>query len=57
MTVPNAAHVHVFVARGDATLDTNHPLSTGAAARLTDAGTLPLDAGPAGAEIVIWATA
>jgi hypothetical protein len=48
--------VHVFVARGDATLDTNHPLSTGAAARLTDAGTRPLEAGPAGAEIVIWAT-
>jgi redox-sensitive bicupin YhaK (pirin superfamily) len=57
VTVPDAAHVHVFVARGDATLDTNHPLSTGAAARLTDAGTLPLDAGPAGAELVIWTTA
>lgn len=57
LTVPDAAHVHVFVARGDATLDGNHPLATGAAARLTDAGTRPLEAGLGGAEIVIWATA
>jgi quercetin 2,3-dioxygenase len=56
LLVPDAARVHVFVARGDATLDTNQPLTTGAAARLSDAGPLRLDAGPAGAEIVIWAT-
>ena len=54
--MPDAPHVHVFVARGDATLDGTEQLSTGDAARLTDAGSLRLDAGPSGAEIVIWAT-
>ena len=57
LTVPDAPHVHVFVARGDATLDDTEPLATGDAARLTDAGSRTLTVGPDGAEVVIWATA
>jgi redox-sensitive bicupin YhaK (pirin superfamily) len=54
--VPDAAHVHVFVAVGGASLD-GTPLATGDAARLTDAGTPTLAAGADGAEVLIWATA
>jgi redox-sensitive bicupin YhaK (pirin superfamily) len=57
LTVPDAPHVHVFVARADATLDGSEPLATGDAARLTDAGSRTLTVGPDGAEVVIWATA
>jgi redox-sensitive bicupin YhaK (pirin superfamily) len=56
VTVPDAPHVHVFVAVGDAGLD-DAPLATGDAARLTDAGTPTLVAGARGAEVLIWATA
>jgi quercetin 2,3-dioxygenase len=56
VTVPDAPHVHVFVAVGGATLD-GTPLGTGDAARLTDAGALTLGAGADGAEVLIWATA
>jgi len=55
VTVPDAAHVHVFVAVGGATLD-DAALATGDAARLTDAGALRLTAGPDGAEVLVWAT-
>jgi hypothetical protein len=55
--VPDAAHVHLFVARGDATLETTESLATGDAARLTDAAGVRVDVGSAGAELVIWATA
>jgi quercetin 2,3-dioxygenase len=57
LTVPDAAHVHVFIARGNAILDSDENLDTGDAARLTEAGTRPLAVGPDGAEVVIWATA
>jgi redox-sensitive bicupin YhaK (pirin superfamily) len=57
LTVPDAAHVHLFVARGDATLETTESLATGDAARLTDAAGVRVDVGSAGAELVIWATA
>jgi redox-sensitive bicupin YhaK (pirin superfamily) len=56
VVVPEAPHVHVFVADGDARLDGN-ALATGDAARLTDAGTPGLVAGPTGAEVLVWATA
>ena len=56
VTVPAATHVHVFVAKGDATLG-DSALGTGDAARLTDAGELPLVAGGDGAEVLIWETA
>lgn len=64
VTVPDAPHVHVFVAKGAATLSGTDgaPLDTGDAARLTNAGTRSLAAGAAasgdgGAEILIWETA
>jgi quercetin 2,3-dioxygenase len=56
VVVPDAPHVHVFVAIGDATLD-GATLTTGDAARLTDAGTLTLTAAASGAEVLVWATA
>jgi quercetin 2,3-dioxygenase len=57
VAVPDAAHVHVFVAVGSADLEGAGALAAGDAARLTGAGALPLRAGPEGAEVLIWATA
>ncbi len=57
LTIPDAAHVHAFVARGDATFDGSETLATGDAVRLTDAGTRPLIVGAGDTEVVIWATA
>jgi redox-sensitive bicupin YhaK (pirin superfamily) len=57
VSIPDAPHVHVFVARGQADLEGADELHEGDAARLTDAGTLALRAGPSGAEILAWATA
>jgi len=66
VAVPDAPHVHVFVAASDATLLDASPLDaapqeialdTGDAARLTGAGAAALVAGDAGAEVLIWATA
>jgi redox-sensitive bicupin YhaK (pirin superfamily) len=56
VSVPDARHVHVFVAVGDATLD-GTALATGDAARLTDAGSPTITAGTDGAEVLVWATA
>jgi hypothetical protein len=60
-TVPDAPHVHVFVARGNATLDTGDldtgDLDTGDAVRLTAAGARDLTAGADGAELLVWETA
>jgi redox-sensitive bicupin YhaK (pirin superfamily) len=56
-TVPAGGHVHVFLARGDATLASGATLDTGDAARLTDAGEVGLTAGTTGAEVLIWVTA
>jgi redox-sensitive bicupin YhaK (pirin superfamily) len=56
VAVPDAPHVHVFVAIGGAVLD-GVALATGDAARLTDASPTTLAAGPEGAEVLIWATA
>jgi redox-sensitive bicupin YhaK (pirin superfamily) len=55
VAVPDARHVHVFVAVGHATLD-GTALATGDAARLTHAGSLALTAGDAGTEVLVWAT-
>lgn len=55
--IPEDRHVHVFVAAGSATLSGGESLAEGAAARLTDAGSLRLSAGDDGAEVLIWATA
>lgn len=55
--VPDAPHVHVFLARGSAELEGAGVLDEGDAARLTRAGARRLTAGADGAEVVIWATA
>lgn len=57
LDVPDDRHVHVFVARGSGELEPGGALSTGDAARLTDADGLGFGAGPDGAEVLIWATA
>jgi redox-sensitive bicupin YhaK (pirin superfamily) len=56
--VPDARHVHLFVARGEAVLEGAGSLAAGDAARLTAAGgEADLVAGPEGAEVLIWETA
>ena len=57
VAVPDARHVHVFVARGAAVLEGAGDLSTGDAVRLTAAGSPTLTAGAEGAEVLIWETA
>jgi redox-sensitive bicupin YhaK (pirin superfamily) len=55
--VPDAPFVHVFVARGRATLEGAGPLATGDAARLAGAGARTLTADvAAGSEVLIWET-
>jgi hypothetical protein len=44
----------VFVARGTVDLEGVGALLAGDAARLTDAGTPTMAAGPDGAEVVLW---
>jgi redox-sensitive bicupin YhaK (pirin superfamily) len=56
-TVPDAPHVHVFIAGGSAELDGGGPLDEGDAVRLTAAGARRLVAGPSGAEVLVWETA
>jgi redox-sensitive bicupin YhaK (pirin superfamily) len=55
--VPDAPHVHVFVADGAGELDGAGALGAGDAARLTDAGGRRFTAGPGGAEVLVWVTA
>ena len=57
VSVPDAAHTHVFVALGSALLEGAGELAEGDAVRLTGAGSPLLTAGEAGAEVLIWATA
>jgi len=56
VAVPDARHVHVFLARGTAALEGAGPLDEGDAARLTAVGSPELTAGPDGAEVLIWDT-
>lgn len=55
--VPDDRHVHVFVARGSASLDHAGELVRGDAARLFSVGDIGLVAGDDGAEVLVWATA
>jgi redox-sensitive bicupin YhaK (pirin superfamily) len=57
VAVPDNRHVHLFVARGSATLEGAGALAEGDAVRLTAAGSPRLTAGDAGAEVLIWETA
>jgi redox-sensitive bicupin YhaK (pirin superfamily) len=55
--LPDARHVHLFVARGAVDLEGAGPLAEGDAARLTAAGTPVLTADDAvGAEVLLWET-
>ena len=56
VTVPDAAHAHVFIAVGTARLDGAGELDEGDAVRLTGAGDPSLVAGAGGAEVLIWTT-
>ena len=57
-TIPDARHVHLYVARGAVTLEAAGPLGEGDAARLTAAGSPLVTADPlTGAEVLVWATA
>ena len=56
VSVPDAPHAHVFVARGQLDLADAGALAEGDAARLTEAGPLEGRAGPNGVEVLIWAT-
>ncbi|MGH9041242.1 MAG: pirin family protein [Acidimicrobiia bacterium] len=57
LTLPDARHVHLFVARGGVALEGAGTVSAGDAVRLTAAGAPALTAGPDGAEILVWETA
>jgi redox-sensitive bicupin YhaK (pirin superfamily) len=56
VSLADSRHAHLFVARGEVTLDGAGLLLEGDAARLTAAGTPGLVAGTAGAEVLIWTT-
>jgi quercetin 2,3-dioxygenase len=55
-TVPDAPHVHLFVARGSVDLDGAGRLAEGDAVRLTAAGDRQLTAAEEGAEVLAWET-
>ncbi len=57
VSVPDAAHTHLFVPVGSAVLEGAGELAEGDAVRLTGAGSPRLTAGENGAEVLIWATA
>jgi quercetin 2,3-dioxygenase len=57
VTMPDAPHVHLFVARGSVGLGEAGALSVGDAARLTSAGPVGVEPGPDGAEVLVWETA
>ena len=54
--VRGAAHTHVFVALGSGALEGVGPLATGDAVRVTGDGIGAFEAGPDGAEVLVWAT-
>ena len=54
VAVPDAAYVHLFVARGDVELSDAGHLAEGDAVRLAGAGTPQLTAGADGAEVLLW---
>lgn len=56
ITVPDGAHVHVFVATGSATCG-DREMVAGDAVRLVDAGEMSLTAHDEAAEILVWVTA
>jgi redox-sensitive bicupin YhaK (pirin superfamily) len=57
VTVPDAPHAHLFVARGSASSPTTGELAAGDAVRFTAAGEHAVTAGSDGAELLVWETA
>jgi redox-sensitive bicupin YhaK (pirin superfamily) len=55
--IPDAPHVHLFVAVGDVVLEDAGALAEGDAVRLTAAGARRVTAAGDGAEVIVWATA
>jgi hypothetical protein len=55
--LPQAQHVHLFVALGSAVLEGVDSLGEGDAVRFTNEGPHSLVAGSGGAEVIVWATA
>jgi redox-sensitive bicupin YhaK (pirin superfamily) len=56
ISVPDGAHVHLFVAAGEVDVQDAGVLGAGDAVRLSSAGDLALTAGSTGAEILVWVT-
>ncbi|MCH7907562.1 MAG: pirin family protein [Chloroflexi bacterium] len=54
VNVPDAPYVHIYIARGEVTLDGAGVLEEGDAVRLIAAGSPELTTGPEGAEVLIW---
>jgi redox-sensitive bicupin YhaK (pirin superfamily) len=54
--IPQASHVHVFIAKGSGTLAGAGEFKQGDAARLVRAGSPAWTAGPEGSEILVWQT-
>jgi redox-sensitive bicupin YhaK (pirin superfamily) len=54
--IPEASHVHLFVAKGSGTLAGAGEFKQGDAARLVRAGSPAWTAGPGGSEILVWQT-
>ena len=54
--IPEASHVHVFVAKGSGTLAGAGEFKQGDAARLVRAGSPAWTSGPEGSEILVWQT-
>ena len=54
--VPEASHVHLFVAKGSGALEGAGDFAQGDAARLVRAGSPRWTAGPQGSEVLIWQT-
>jgi quercetin 2,3-dioxygenase len=52
--VPDAQHVHLYVAKGEAALEGAGRLEAGDAVRLTGAGSPKVTAGSHGAELLVW---
>jgi len=54
VALASAPYVHLYVAKGDVTLEGAGQLATGDAARITAADGQKVTAGSAGAEILVW---
>ena len=56
MKLPEARYLHVYIARGNATLEGAGSLQEADAIRITGVSTIHLTAGSQGAEVLLWET-